>query len=513
MKILIIDDELLVRIGIKTILEELRLQLSVCSAENGLEAVRLFENDVPDLVFVDINMPRMNGFDFLRVMRHKYPDTMFVIVTCYNDVESVHTAMRLGISHYIVKTDLDRGKIEQLVWACAGKIHENLQPAGSGGMSHDTAEKNIDLLSAEQISRAAGGELCGSNAIVIYAVSKNRAHIKHERRRILLDLLGGIVSDYGNGKIYFTTGNGIVILAELPSRCYEPDVIRLLTTELCQQIVDSMKTYFNEAYFAGGTQCDEKTDIAGAVRRAKSYTQLSYYNRDCAVYCFCNNQNILKKEIGENYRETLRNALDYERLDEALRILERYEGEMKAKRPANVDYVMTLSFDLFYLILQHYQSRAARDGSERAPDFDYRKLLSDISDLHAVLWQARALIHGLEAREEEKKREKSNDSIIRHAKEYIEAHLGDDLALQSVARDVGVSSSHFTRLFKESTGVTFIDYCILRRIERAKKYIDRGDKIQLVAEKVGYQNYSYFSKLFKRMTGMSPIEYKNQKNS
>lgn len=510
MRILIIDDELLVRIGIKTILEELHLRLTVCSAENGLEAVRIFDSEVPDLVFVDIHMPRMNGFDFLRVMRHKYPDTMFVIVTCYNDVESVHTAMKLGISHYIVKTDLDRGKIEQLVWACAGKKHENLQSFDSGVMSSDAAVKNIDLVNVECISRIAAPEISGPNVIVIYAVSKTRSHIKHERRSILLELLGGIVSDYGKGKIFFTLDNGIVVLAEFPSRCYETDVIRLLTAELCQQIVDSMKTYFNEEYFTGGTKCNEEENLENAVRRAKEYTQLSYYDSGCAVYSFCHNQNTLKKEIGENYKETLRNALEYGRLDEALHILERYEGEMTAKRPANVDYVMTLSFDLFYLILQYYQSWAAKDGGS-TPDFDYRKLLSEISDLHTVLRQGRALLGRLAAREEEKKREKSSGSIIRQAKEYIEGHLGEDLTLQSVARAMGVSASHFTRLFKEATGTTFIDYCIRRRIEWAKIYIDRGDKIQLVAEKVGYQNYSYFSKLFKRMTGMSPLEYKNQK--
>ncbi len=98
--------------------------------------------------------------------------------------------------------------------------------------------------------------------------------------------------------------------------------------------------------------------------------------------------------------------------------------------------------------------------------------------------------------------------IVHKAKEYIKEYLGEQIDLNSVAEHVFLSPSYFSKVFKDTESITFIEYVIRERLERAKAYINEGDKMSVVAAKVGYLNYNYFTKLFKNITGMTPGEYK-----
>ncbi len=91
----------------------------------------------------------------------------------------------------------------------------------------------------------------------------------------------------------------------------------------------------------------------------------------------------------------------------------------------------------------------------------------------------------------------------------IEKYYAEDISLQSVASQINVNSSYLSRLFKQKKGENFITYLTRVRIDHAKAYLlSRELRVYEIADKVGYHNYTYFSKIFKKSVGVTPEEYR-----
>lgn len=103
----------------------------------------------------------------------------------------------------------------------------------------------------------------------------------------------------------------------------------------------------------------------------------------------------------------------------------------------------------------------------------------------------------------------SEQSISQIIIDHIEHHYSEELNRKVLADLVFISPDHLARLFKQETGKTLINYITDKRIEEAKKLLaNSAATVYLIADQVGYDNYSYFSKSFKKATGLSPLEYR-----
>ncbi len=107
----------------------------------------------------------------------------------------------------------------------------------------------------------------------------------------------------------------------------------------------------------------------------------------------------------------------------------------------------------------------------------------------------------------------SKQSLVQESLEYIEKHYQEQMSVSDISRALGTSTSYLSRIFKESTGETIIRTINNKRIEKAKAYLAETDyKVYEVADILGFENVTYFSRFFKKHTGMSPKEYKEEKN-
>lgn len=106
---------------------------------------------------------------------------------------------------------------------------------------------------------------------------------------------------------------------------------------------------------------------------------------------------------------------------------------------------------------------------------------------------------------------KSEHRAVETIKAYIQQHYTEELELQHLADLVYLTPSYLSKLFKTETGETITDYCIAVRIEHAKRLLkeDHGLKTYMVGERVGYPDPAYFNKVFKKMTGKTPKEYRD----
>ena len=105
-------------------------------------------------------------------------------------------------------------------------------------------------------------------------------------------------------------------------------------------------------------------------------------------------------------------------------------------------------------------------------------------------------------------------TVLKRALEYIEEnYVQETLSLNTVAGEVGVSANYFSAVFSQEMEVTFIEYVTQKRMEKAKKLLEQDYmKITEIAEKCGYANANYFSKVFREGTGMTPLEYRSARS-
>ena len=105
---------------------------------------------------------------------------------------------------------------------------------------------------------------------------------------------------------------------------------------------------------------------------------------------------------------------------------------------------------------------------------------------------------------------KKSSIIVREAKNYIDEHYKEDISLQDVAGVLGYSDVYFCKLFKQNFGKSFIVYLNEFRISKAKEFLaNPAINIKDISSEAGYRDANYFTRVFKRMTGKTPSEYRN----
>lgn len=104
-----------------------------------------------------------------------------------------------------------------------------------------------------------------------------------------------------------------------------------------------------------------------------------------------------------------------------------------------------------------------------------------------------------------------NTDIITDIKTYVKEHINDELTRETISQAVYLSPDYISHLFKERTGLSLVDYINQQRIQHAQELlIENHQKIHDIAISCGFQNLSYFAKQFKKVTGMTPQEYRKR---
>lgn len=149
-----------------------------------------------------------------------------------------------------------------------------------------------------------------------------------------------------------------------------------------------------------------------------------------------------------------------------------------------------------------YAQQALRYGAR-----NYMLKPSRSSDILAQILELADEIEGVQQKETAE--ENGNSGLVERAREYMEEYYNEDLTLQKVAEIVGISSGYLSTLFSQFLNEGFVDYLNRIRIEHACAYLKQNYfKTYEIAYKVGFRDEKYFARVFKKVTGMTPSEYK-----
>ncbi|MBB6634924.1 response regulator transcription factor [Cohnella thailandensis] len=438
-RLLIADDEALEREGLELIVRrQLPDTFEILHAENGRQAIELAEERRPHIVFMDVQMPGIQGIDALKEIRKTLPEAKFVLVTAYDSFAYAREAMPLGVREYIVK------------------------PAGREQIAA-LLSKLVDELEREKGLRAEQLELKNR-------VSTLQPIVENE---LALTLMVDQVLDADIGQL---------------SEWLD------FPLEDCRCIVTAFPGSPDSASAA------DRRSLFETIRRfAKSHGP-------CIV------SSILEHHLAIFLRRPASNAGEWK--EEAVRFAERLRETVRAQtgREPSVG-IGSLRSGAEGLRNSYFEAVFASTFSSRDGEvclFDDLKqgkteglpIGSSAEERGYVL---SALIRIRELREEQ------TSSVIDRSKAYIRQRFAEELSLEDVANHVHLNPFYFSKVFKQHVGETFIDYLTGVRIDKAKQLIEE-DRLSLkeVCYEVGYKDPNYFSRVFKKVTGVAPSEYRTR---
>ena len=514
--VLIAEDDLLARVGIASMLKDNDEHLVVVGeAASGDEALRLARQLRPDILLTDVMMPGMNGIELIRAAKEENLCAHYVILSSYNDFDYVREGMRLGADDYLLKLDLERPSLLRRLVQIAGKTepeHAHPQPEQDTRRSEYEKERCIfNLLTAtfqstslleDNLARC-GLTIPQKNLVCIIAqgpAASQSAPVDTTASGRILKTLIELSGSYGMGygcmmsPYVFCMVISLSDLSHFPNTFAVSEKIRSDLMEYAQNALNlQMTVLVSEALDSYGSvsaffkrHCRYDSGMYRLVQDSRTAGEPSSYTQELSA---------VEAALKENNDAKIEDALEQLRAT----LADNYRASPKSLH--SVCYV------LLYFIEQYFQTHQnVNDEWHRSESMlelnqtchckgDYLGFLERISNM---------LLSSI-------RRADSSHSAIRLAEQYIRQNYQTDLALDTVAAQVGLTSSYFCRIFSQATGVSFTSYVKDIRIEKAKELLQTtNEKIQTIGELVGYPNLHYFCRIFKKSTGMTPAQYRRK---
>ena len=528
MNIMIVDDEVLVRMGLKSILESSGRNYGLIEACNGKEALELYDKHEPRLVFVDIAMPVMDGLEFISEAKKRGCKTKFVILTCHEELYLVRKAIKLGVNDYMVKTSIDNNEILTLADETASELADGSAENGNNGnndLYKDYAKANIlrnmidnkhldgDMLK-EIIRKYNMTFLEKPFATIMFHFSKLRAKRENGDKIDMspglavsaINLVNEMLRDYCDGYVLEWGNRNILVFLGLPDNETEQ---RAMVEEFCERLSKAFDMYFNIEISIGAYLEGSYSNVGQAVKNSGDVLRRQSFYENSPGFYFYEALPILNIQVTEleKHRDAIASALVCMDYKGALDALDRFIAMLVSQKPGNINDVYNLFVQLHYIFKQHISQHYENVNGMGFDDFHNCCRLEEYENIFELSNIFRNSLIRMESILSEDQKT-YYDRIIYRAKTYISEHLDEDTDLETIAGFVNLSPNYFSEVFRQRTGERFIDYVVNLKINKAKEYIRAGEKVCNVMEKLGYANYSYFCRLFKRVTGKSLKEFR-----
>lgn len=511
-RILIAEDEFLVRIGLKTTIDwKSHGYVIVGEASNGKEALQMFIDTDPDIVVTDIKMPIMDGLQLLAEVKQRKPGTQVIILSNHDDFEYARAAMRHGVAQYLLKSEIS----EAAILAALKSLPSNRTPRQSEDVYQKSPQErylrrhihsHLSFDRAQLRATADEQELFPEDHYIALRgdgeVDLNDEFDEDTAVKNMESLLNAAF-DHVVCCCSFR-GNRLVFTAVYPLRG-DPMAELAKCVKKVDTLIRNAKLYFDLDLHIGFSRTASGQPVSALFEQAET----------ARIHCFFTDQKQTmygdfpagKKprefQVDHNYVRELVLSRDQEAVEEYIESVFRELRDLRSYPLLRAAYVVLLS-----TAKQIRDEQAAGSSQpDGAVSFGYGDLdrMPSLHNVKAyVLDLYRALLEAIGGKEE------PYSHTVRRCKEYIEEHYAENLSLDTVARAVGISKSYLSMVFKQEMGINFSVYLTAYRIEQAKQLLTGSNlKIYEIAEKVGFSTPYYFSKVFKEQTGMSCKEYKD----
>lgn len=490
MKVMLVDDEKLIRISLKSMLEEANYPIEIIDeAANGTEMVEKMNISHPDLAFVDIQMPGINGLDAIKMGQALSPCTQWIILTGYSEFNYARKALELGVSGYLLKP-VDPEELHLSIEKALKSRH--------GYLSKLNSEFENEL-------NAYFHGLC--------TVNEMHSQFNHLNYQVTIFYIDSHLEE--NDKTIRIT-NFLTQLQNIIIHCHSNDTrfalfalsnkeIAFISTSVLSKTQDGGKAVrkcLQEAEVILSSNCSDDfalTMITSPAEKIEGTLKIAKEIREASS---------LRVVSGINRKWTLAQL-------------------KRGQQPKGVQQLgsMLIKLSEFYSngISLNYM-KLLNDLEKKLAGTDFNKIKTSLGQFLTSVIPCRLNLNGTFAdwievlrrcnenlihnpiREEDR-----SQFLVEQVMMFIDDHFMDDIGIGQIAHELHVTPNYLSTLFHKKMGTTFTKYLTTIRILKAKELLaDPRNNVQKVAEKVGYYSTRHFTKLFTELVGCYPSEY--QKN-
>ncbi|MBP1154121.1 MULTISPECIES: response regulator [unclassified Paenibacillus] len=509
MRVLIVDDEPLVRIGLKSAIrwEAGGMQI-VGEAADGEEAMKLIMERKPDVVILDIKMPKKDGIAVLSEMKENGIKAKVIMLSSFDDFTLVKKAMMLGASDYFHKPGMNELEIEAALQKIKNE-EESLHAAGENASNavHDK-ETTLKKMLLEDLHGVQPSKIKESNVYVLmFSIKKYSQVLKRYTKDNALILPNSILN----------------ILSELLSREDEVEFVQLdenlysvivshsetkslqatfaHVNDIVYLISSSLKRFVNiDTVFGISETFQSFNGWKQATAQAKQALDRKFYHPNDPLFYFQPRKGDMEDELERinTYIAAMKNGLKEEKYDEFALNLAEWEQYLQDKECMNERDIHKIYQGLLFMMEDGEQYLENGNKLEEIEDFN------ELSSLYHTLFNEKL-------RERISQKNKEYSPLIRNILQYIETHYKENISLKSLGEHFHVSANYISRLFKQEVERGLFDYINDIRIEKAKELLkDYRYKIYEVAELVGFNSQVHFAIVFHKYVGMAPKEYRKE---
>lgn len=427
-----VDDDSLVRIGLKSIIDWKSKGFEIVGeASDGEEALKIIEEHKPDVVITDMYMPKSDGLELVKAARSMYPDILFVVLSCHNDINYVKESIRMGVFDYLLKSSIvDPSEMEKFL----DKVSTALDDRTSNKNFYSKSEMNMPALSDNEFCALFPLYLSGQTGL--YERIKNylmNVRIDYDSKNLFL--FGLVLNNFSKFKSMYES-----------TKSFEKAVINMLN-----KIVSE---------YGGGIVLPVEDNMF-------------FILFDIII----KNSVILPKDkalcIGERLRISVKN-----------------------------NYKITCSIFI----------DEGRDLDSLSETYE-----NIIQGINSYKHSYDTIINLSDIKDNDKSSSNTDDvsfNPISNVIEYIHQNYRNQVTLDELAQKFNFSKYYLCKKFKDHTNTSINSYLLTVRIDKAKEMLlQKGHKISAIAQDVGFNDTPYFNRMFKKLTGYTPTEFKQYNHS
>ena len=497
MKVLFIDDEPLIRKGLQVIIPWSNYGFTdFFEAEDGLEGLRIIENENPDLVLLDIHMEKMSGLSLAKQVRENDFSGRIIILSGYSDFEYAKSAIDYGVTSYLLKP-VDPDLLTEAVLKAIDEMHK---------------EQLISIYS-DQPAHLAKNRILSDILLGNMTYTPEIAQVYHLSLDSAYYQLAAISFEKGSTPAQYE----FLELFErnyLSVRMSDTLLILILTSHTMMQAVQkqlvSTTVYDNSPPFIAviSSPAGSRDSLKELYKETEQYLQNIYYYKE-------RQSNLLLADLLQQNQQVSAdlNLITFtETLLQQVLLLQNSEIEQSVKSLLQYFILRKPPRDSIYFILLNCYTQVVSRLFPEYPKLEYE--LADEEQFKARLYADTYLCDSIAYFNSQFQKaiafikDASQASPCQRICQYIDAHLDSPLKLESIADMFGYNSAYLGKLFAKETGEHFNTYLDRRRIELAKEHLKKGASILQTCELSGFTNTDYFTKKFKKYVGMLPSEYR-----
>lgn len=534
-KVFLVEDEMVIRRGIKNSIDWEKEGYIFCGeASDGELAYPMIIKEKPDILITDIRMPFMDGLELCKLVKKELPNIKILILSGYDEFDYAKEAIRLGVTEYLLKP-ISSGKLLEALNGVSESIRREKEDKDLVRKYMEEMRENTEHEKQKFFEQMIAGNLSTADALEtgkkyemnlsagMYNLLLFRFTLGEENRKSG-ELLGE--AEYAIEKLterleyVFEFQRGVEGWAFLLMADNEEQMSERVK-ELSKDLEEIMKNYSTIAYFGGiGQPVARLRELEESFREAERALAARFtmeLNRIISVEDIRMAQNVDTLDdieitsFGEieKTRTMLEKFLNNGAEDEIDEFVDVYINELPEENLKSVLMRQYIIMDAYIVMMSFCEKIEGIEGEMQAQSEELKNSMKTSQTLEEIKNYIRMLLKKIIGVRDTISGRRYSD-IIEIAKDQIrKTYMSDEISLNTIAAEVGMSPSYFSSIFSKEMGKTFVEYLTEIRMDRAKELLMCSSmKTSEIGYEVGYKDPHYFSYIFKKTQNCTPKEFR-----